>query len=127
MDNIKKPSLVEEPKTFAANQLYEPVKFYKLVTLKEDNAMEDIVKEQVRIHKSKGRKPKNRLERNVFLDNMQSKCTSLKNHMETAEKFYNQLNAQAFKKDRKQGQNQSKGPNTRVVMVPVDQEVNPLL
>ena len=31
MDKIRKPTLYEAPKTYAKNQLYEPIKFYKLV------------------------------------------------------------------------------------------------
>ncbi len=31
MDNIRKPTFHEPPKNFSNNQLYEPIKFYKLV------------------------------------------------------------------------------------------------
>ena len=124
MDNIKKQTIVDEPKTFGRNQLYEPVKFYKLKTLQEDNDLEDRVQQQVMQSKNRLKnRPRNRLERNVFLDKIQSDCTSLKNHMQTAERFYNALNEQAFKKDRKMGQDKGKKvPNTRVVIVPVEEQ-----
>ena len=46
MDNIRKPTLCEPPKTYARNQLYKPIKFYKLVTQAgKDNALEQRVRE----------------------------------------------------------------------------------
>ena len=46
MDNIRKPTLYEPPKTYASNQLYEPIKFYKLVKQEgKDNALENKVRE----------------------------------------------------------------------------------
>ena len=46
LDKIKKPTFFEPPKTYAQNQLYEPIKFYKLVKQQEeDRALENRVRE----------------------------------------------------------------------------------
>lgn len=45
MQNIKKPTFVEPPKTFKSNQLYEPVKLYKMVTVEQG---EDVLQMRVR-------------------------------------------------------------------------------
>ena len=46
LDKIKKPTFYEAPKTYAPNQLYEPIKFYKLVKQQEeDRALENRVRD----------------------------------------------------------------------------------
>lgn len=91
MDNIRKPTLYEPPKTYAKNQLYEPIKFYKLVKQEgKDNAMENRVREQIDQSKN-NKKEKNPLDRHVFLDKMTDNYGSLKNHRSTANRFYNEL------------------------------------
>ena len=48
MDKIRKPTLYEAPKTYAKNQLYEPIKFYKLVKQEsKDMELENRVREQI--------------------------------------------------------------------------------
>ena len=101
MDKIRKPTLYEAPKTYAKNQLYEPIKFYKLVKQEgRDMELENRVREQIDQTKSKTKK-KNPLDRHVFLDKMTDNYGSLKDHRSTANRFYNQLAGQAFKKQRR--------------------------
>ena len=69
VDRVKKPTFYEPPKTFAPNQLYEPIKFYKLVKQEGENrALEDRVREQIAHKRDQNNKKVNPLERNVFLD-----------------------------------------------------------
>ena len=99
---MKKPTFSEPPKTFAKNQLYEPIKFYKLIKKEgEDRALEFRVREQIEEKKAKGKKKQNPLDRNIFLDKMENDYNSLRKHQETANNFYNQLAEAAFKKQRK--------------------------
>lgn len=131
VDNIRKPTFHEPPKTYAKNQLYEPIKFYKLVRQEgEDGALEQRVREQLIQNSGKNSvKKSNPLERGVFLDKIEDQYGSLKNHRETVSKFYVQHATEAFRKQRKLIQHTeslSKGAQTRVTLVPVD-EGNPLL